>query len=220
MAKGKNMQMFQRIKAEAKNATKNLAVERGEAPDALGYGVRNVHLLAVAPNASSSIICGNTSPSIEPYRANAFTQKTKSGSSLLKNEYLEHILQEMGQDTDEVWKSIITNNGSVQHLDFLDNWTKDVFKTAVEIDQRWVIDMAADRQKEICQSQSLNIFFPANVSKQELHAIHMMAWKKKVKTLYYLRSEAIKRAETVSDEALRQYIFDSMEEEGCLACEG
>ena len=105
-------------------------------------------------------------------------------------------------------------------LDFLDDYTKDVFKTAVEIDQRWVIDMAADRQKEICQSQSLNIFFPANVSKQELHAVHMMAWKKKVKTLYYLRSEAVKRAETVSDEALRQYIFDSMDEEDCLACEG
>ena len=182
--------------------------------------MRNVHLLAVAPNASSSIICGNTSPSIEPYRANAFTQKTKSGSSLLKNEYLEHILQELEEDTDEVWKSIITNNGSVQHLEFLDEWTKDVFKTAVEIDQRWIIEMAADRQKEICQSQSLNIFFPANVSKQELHAIHMMAWKKKVKTLYYLRSEAIKRAETVSDEALRQYIFESMDDEGCLACEG
>ena len=220
MAKSKNMQMFQHIKKEAKNATQTLAMERGEAPDALGYGVRNVHLLAVAPNASSSIICGNTSPSIEPYRANAFVQKTKSGSSLLKNEYLEHILQELGQDTDEVWKSIITNKGSIQHLEFLDDWTKDVFKTAVEIDQRWVIDMAADRQKEICQSQSLNVFFPANVSKQELHAVHMMAWKKKVKTLYYLRSEAVKRAETVSDEALREIIFDSMEEEGCLACEG
>ena len=220
MAKSKNMQMFQHIKKEAKNATQTLAMERGEAPDALGYGVRNVHLLAVAPNASSSIICGNTSPSIEPYRANAFVQKTKSGSSLLKNEYLEHILQELGQDTDEVWKSIITNKGSIQHLEFLDDWTKDVFKTAVEIDQRWVIDMAADRQKEICQSQSLNVFFPANVSKQELHAVHMMAWKKKVKTLYYLRSEAVKRAETVSDEALRERIFDSMDEEGCLACEG
>jgi len=220
MAKSKNAKMFQRIKRGAINATKNLAVERGEAPDALGYGVRNVHLLAVAPNASSSIICGNTSPSIEPYRANAFVQKTKSGSSLLKNEYLEHILQEWGEDTDEVWKSIITNKGSVQHLEFLDDWTKDVFKTAVEIDQRWVIDMAADRQKEICQSQSLNTFFPANVSKQELHAVHMMAWKKKVKTLYYLRSEAVKRAETVSDEALREIIFDSMDEEACLACEG
>ena len=220
MAVGVNKQMFGHIKKEAVNATKTLAVERGEAPDAVGQGVRNVHLLAVAPNASSSIICGNTSPSIEPYRANAFTQKTKSGSSLLKNEYLEHILQELEEDTDEVWKSIITNNGSVQHLEFLDDWTKDVFKTAVEIDQRWIIEMAADRQKEICQSQSLNIFFPANVSKQELHAIHMMAWKKKVKTLYYLRSEAIKRAETVSDEALRQYIFESMDDEGCLACEG
>ena len=220
MAVGVNKQMFGHIKKEAVNATETLAMERGEAPDAVGQGVRNVHLLAVAPNASSSIICGNTSPSIEPYRANAFTQKTKSGSSLLKNEYLEHILQELEEDTDEVWKSIITNNGSVQHLDFLDDWTKDVFKTAVEIDQRWIIEMAADRQKEICQSQSLNIFFPANVSKQELHAIHMMAWKKKVKTLYYLRSEAIKRAETVSDEALRQYIFESMDDEGCLACEG
>ena len=219
-AKGANMKMFQHIKWRAKDATKKLAEERGECPDGVGYGVRNAHLLAVAPNASSSIICGNTSPSIEPYRANAFTQKTKSGSSLLKNEYLEHILQELDQDTDEVWKSIITNNGSVQHLDFLDEWSKDVFKTAVEIDQKWIIDMASDRQMDICQSQSLNIFFPADVSKQELHAIHMMAWKRKVKTLYYLRSEAIKRAETVSDEVLRQYIFDSLDDEGCVACEG
>ena len=219
-AKSANMRMFRHIKSEAENATRKLAEERGEAPDAVGYGIRNVHLLAVAPNASSSIICGNTSPSIEPYRANAFTQKTKSGSSLQKNEYLEHILQELGEDNDEVWKGIITNGGSVQHLEFLDDWTKDVFKTAVEIDQRWVIDLAADRQEYICQSQSLNVFFPANVSKQELHAIHMMAWKKKVKTLYYLRSEAYKRAENVSDEALRQYIFDSIEEGACLACEG
>ena len=220
MAKGKNMTMFKHIKGEAQNATRQLAKERGPCPDGGSAGVRNAHLLAVAPNASSSIICGNTSPSIEPYRANAFTQKTKSGSSLLKNEYLEHALQEIDQDTDEVWKSIITNGGSVQHLDFLDDWTKEIFKTAVEIDQRWVIEMAADRQEDICQSQSLNIFFPSNVSKQELHAIHMMAWKKKVKTLYYLRSEAMKRAENVSDEVLRQYIFDSMDEEGCLACEG
>ena len=220
MAVGANKMMFEHIKKEAKNASDQLCKERGPCHDGYHAGIRNAHLLAVAPNASSSIICGNTSPSIEPYRANAFTQKTKSGSSLLKNEYLEHALQELDQDTDEVWKSIITNNGSVQHLDFLDDWTKDVFKTAVEIDQRWIIEMAADRQKEICQSQSLNVFFPANVSKQELHAIHMMAWKKKVKTLYYLRSEAIKRAETVSDEALRQYIFDSMDDEGCLACEG
>ena len=203
LAKGANNRMFNRIKSEAVRATKQLAVERGECPDGQGFGVRNAHLLAVAPNASSSIICGNTSPSIEPYRANAFTQKTKSGSSLLKNEYLEDCLRDIDMDTDDVWKSIITNNGSVQHLEFLDDYTKDVFKTAVEIDQKWVIEFAADRQKEICQSQSLNVFFPANVSKQELHAIHMMAWKQGVKTLYYLRSEAIKRAETVSDEALR-----------------
>ena len=220
MAKSRNNKMFGFIKGEAENATRELAKERGPCPDGASAGVRNAHLLAVAPNASSSIICGNTSPSIEPYRANAFTQKTKSGSSLLKNEYLEHALQEIGQDTDDVWKSIITNGGSVQHLEFLDDYTKDVFKTAVEIDQRWVIEMAADRQEKICQSQSLNIFFPSNVSKQELHAIHMMAWKKKVKTLYYLRSEALKRAETVSDEVLRQYIFDSIDDEGCLACEG
>jgi ribonucleoside-diphosphate reductase alpha chain len=220
LAKGANNRMFTRIKAEAVRATQQLAIERGECPDGIGSGVRNAHLLAVAPNASSSIICGNTSPSIEPYRANAFTQKTKSGSSLLKNEYLEHALDEIDQNTDEVWKSIITNGGSVQHLDFLDEYTKDVFKTAVEIDQRWVIELAGDRQKHICQSQSLNVFFPANVSKQELHAIHMKAWKQGVKTMYYLRSEAMKRAETVSDEALRQYMFDSIDEGACLACEG
>ena len=220
MAKSRNMQMFSRIKSEAERATRQLAEERGPCPDGQDYGVRNAHLLAIAPNASSSIICGNTSPSIEPYRANAFTQKTKTGSSLLKNEYLEDILQDLGQDTDDNWKSIVTNNGSVQHLDFLDDWTKDVFKTAVEIDQRWVIEMAADRQEKICQSQSLNVFFPANVSKQELHATHMMAWKRGVKTLYYLRSEAYKRAETISDEVLRARIFESIDEDGCLACEG
>lgn len=220
MAKGRNMAMFWHIKSAAEVASKNLAKERGEAPDAIGTGMRNCHLLAIAPNASSSIICGNTSPSIEPYRANAYTQKTKSGSSLQKNEYLQAILQDLEMDTDEVWKDIVTNGGSVQHLEFLDDWTKDVFKTAVEIDQRWIIDMAADRQKHICQSQSLNIFFPANVSKQELHAIHMMAWKKKVKTLYYLRSEAYRRAEKVSDKALRQMVVDSADESACVACEG
>ena len=220
IAKSRNMAIFKHIKLAAVKASKQLAVERGEAPDAAGTGMRNCHLMAIAPNASSSIICGNTSPSIEPYRANAYTQKTKSGSSLMKNEYLEHILQDLDQDTDDVWKSIVTKGGSVQHLEFLDEWTKDVFKTAVEIDQRWVIDMAADRQKEICQSQSLNVFFPGDVSKQELHTVHMMAWKKKVKTLYYLRSEALKRAETISDEVLRQNMFDSIDENACLACEG
>jgi len=219
MAKGFNMRAFSRIKSEAEKATRQLAEERGECPDAKGYGVRNAHLLAIAPNASSSIICANTSPSIEPYLANAFAQKTKSGTSLLKNEYLEHHLEEIGMNTDEVWKSITTNNGSVQHLDFLDDYTKDVFKTAIEIDQKWVIEFAADRQQHICQSQSVNVFFPANVSKQELHNIHMMAWARGMKTLYYARSLAMKRAEVVSDEALRDYVFD-FDDEGCLACEG
>jgi ribonucleoside-diphosphate reductase alpha chain len=147
-------------------------------------------------------------------------QKTKSGSSIQKNEYLEHILQELDEDSDEVWKGIVSRGGSVQHLDFLDETTKAVFKTAMEIDQRWIIDLAADRQEYICQSQSLNVFFPSNVSKQELHSVHMSAWKKGVKTLYYLRSEAHRRAENISDQALRQMVVDSNDENACLSCEG
>ena len=220
MAKGFNLRAFKHIKEQAVQATKDLALERGECPDGVGYGVRNAHLLAVAPNASSGIICGNTSPSIEPYRANAFTQKTKTGSSLLKNKFLESLLEEKGFNTEEIWKTIITNGGSVADLECLTAWEKNVFKTAVEIDQRWVIDHAADRQEFICQAQSCNIFFPSDVSKQELHNVHMRAWKKKMKTLYYLRSEALKRADVVSDKVLREYIFDYQEEEGCLACEG
>jgi len=218
MAKSFNMRAFSHIKSCALEASQQLAAEKGECPDGVGHGIRNAHLLAIAPNASSSIICGNTSPSIEPYRANAFTQKTKSGTSLLKNEYLEHVLDEIGMDTDEVWKDIMTHGGSVQHLDFLDTWTKDVFKTAVELDQRWVVEFAADRQQHICQSQSVNLFFPADVSKQELHNVHMLAWRRGMKTLYYARSEAYKRAEVVSDEKLRDFIFD--DEDSCLACEG
>ena len=220
LAKSANNRVFKHIKGQAVVTSERLAKERGSCPDAGARLVRNAHLMAVAPNATSSIICGNTSPSIEPYRANAYTQKTKSGSSLQKNEYLEDILREMGEDTPEVWRSIVTNEGSIQHLEFLDDYTKDVFKTAVEIDQRWIIDMAGDRQKYICQSQSLNIFFPSNVSKQELHAIHMMAWKKGVKTLYYLRSEAYRRAENISDSVLRQMVVQSIDENSCPSCEG
>jgi len=220
MAKGFNLRAFKHIKEQAVQATKDLALERGECPDGAGYGVRNAHLLAIAPNASSGIICGNTSPSIEPYRANAFTQKTKTGSSLLKNKFLEALLEEKGFNTEEVWKGIITNGGSVANLECLSDWEKNVFKTAVELDQRWVIDHAADRQEFICQAQSCNIFFPSDVSKQELHNVHMRAWKRRMKTLYYLRSEALKRADVVSDKVLREYIFDYQDEEGCLACEG
>lgn len=220
MAKVWNKRIFKHIKEEAVKATKQLAQERGECPDGKGHGVRNAHLLAIAPNASSSIICGGTSPSIEPYKANAYTQKTSSGTSLVKNEYLQHHLQEIGLDTPEIWQRIITDEGSVQNIEELDELTKDVFKTAKEIDQRWLIEHAADRQAYICQSQSLNLFYPANVFKQELHAHHLMAWKAGVKTLYYLRSEAFRRAEKVSEESVRQQIFDVIEESTCLACEG
>jgi ribonucleoside-diphosphate reductase alpha chain len=219
-AQSTNYTMFRHIKEQAQFETEELAKERGACPDDKSGTVRNAHLLAIAPNASSSIICGNTSPSIEPYRANAFVQKTKTGSSLLKNEYLEHCLDEIGMNNEDIWQSIITHDGSVNHLEFLDDETKDIFKTGPELDQRWLIEFAADRQEYICQSQSLNLFFPADVSKQELHAVHMMAWKRGVKTLYYLRSEAIKRADRVSDKALRQYMFDSISDDSCLACEG
>lgn len=213
-----NKTIFSYIKTKASEETKRLAEERGSCPDAGDLPIRNAHLLAIAPNASSSILCGNTSPSIEPFRANAYTQKTKSGSNIVKNKFLKALLESYGKDTEETWRSIVTNKGSVQHLEFLNDWEKDVYKTAVEIDQRWLVQHAADRQQYICQSQSLNLFFPANVSKQELHNIHLMAWTSRVKTLYYLRSEAVRRADVISEKALRNYVFDF--EEGCIACEG
>ena len=215
-----NNRAFKHIKEQASEASAFLGELRGEAPDMAGTGLRNSHLLAIAPNASSSIICGGTSPSIEPTRANVFTHKTLTGSYKVQNKYLMELLESKGMNNEKTWKDIAAAEGSVAELDGLTQDEKDVFKTAVEIDQRWVIEMAGDRQEQICQSQSLNIFFPANVSKQELHLIHMMAWKRGVKTLYYLRSEAYKRAETVSDEALRARIFESIDDDGCLACEG
>ena len=215
-----NYEMFQSIKSQAQTETEKLAVERGACPDDSTCSVRNAHLLAIAPNASSSIICGNTSPSIEPFRANAFTQKTKSGSFLQKNKFLDEIIMErIGHSAiyDETWKSIVTNKGSVQHLDFLSEDEKQVFKTAVEINQSWVIEHAADRQQFICQSQSVNLFFPPDVNKGELHNVHMLAWAKNMKTLYYLRSEAISRADNVSNKIKREIIFEQQE---CLSCEG
>ena len=216
-ATGANLKIFARIKEQATETTRKLAVEKGACPDDDSCTVRNAHLLAVAPNASSSIICGNTSPSIEPFRANAFTQKTKSGSNLMKNKFLEEVLDKYGKNDEETWKSIITNKGSVQHLDFLSEWELNVFKTAVEINQSWVIDHAAHRQDYICQAQSLNLFFPPDVNKADLHNVHMLAWARNLKTLYYLRSEAISRAETVSQQVKREIIF---EQSDCLACEG
>ena len=220
LAKAKNLNIFRHIKSEAVAESKRLGVKRGEAPDMEGTGMRNAHLLAIAPNASSSIICGTTSPSIEPYRANAYVQKTMSGSFLVKNKHLEKLLQQKGINNDKTWTSILANRGSVLHLKDLSDYEKDIFKTSIEINQQWIIEHAADRQEFICQAQSVNMFFPADVSKQELHNVHLMAWNRKLKTLYYLRSEALKRAEVVSDEKLREFIFDFDDEEGCLACEG
>ena len=212
-----NYEVFESIKSQAQNTTEQLAVERGACPDDDSCSVRNAHLLAIAPNASSSIICGNTSPSIEPYRANAYTQKTKSGSYLQKNKFLIEVLEGYNQNTENTWKSIVTNKGSVQHLSFLSEEEREVFKTAVEINQSWIIEHAAARQEFICQSQSVNLFFPPDVNKGELHNIHMLAWAKNMKTLYYLRSEAISRADNVSNKIKREIIF---EQSDCLSCEG
>ena len=216
LAKSLNMKMFKNIKEEAVEESKRLAVKRGEAPDMEGTGMRNAHLLAVAPNASSSIICGTTSPSIEPYRANAYVQKTMSGSFLVKNKYLEKLLEKKGINNDDIWSSIVSQRGSVLHLKELSDYEKDIFKTGIEINQQWIIEHAADRQKYICQGQSVNVFVPADVNIKELHDIHMLAWKRKLKTLYYCRSEAIKRAELVSKKVERTIIPEA----DCLACEG
>ena len=215
LAKAMNLKIFKKIKQEAVEESQRLAIKRGEAPDMEGTGMRNAHLLAIAPNASSSIICGTTSPSIEPYRANAYVQKTMSGSFLVKNKYLEKLLEKKGMNTDAVWQSIVAQRGSVLHLDELSDYEKDTFKTSIEINQQWVIEHAADRQQYICQGQSVNVFVPADVNIKELHDIHMLAWKRKIKTLYYCRSEAIKRAELVSKKVERTIIPEA----DCLACE-
>jgi len=216
LAKGQNLSIFRNIKKQALETSRRLAEERGEAPDMEGTGLRNAHLLAIAPNASSSIICGSTSPSIEPVRANVYSQKTMSGTFLMKNKYLEKLLKEKDIDNEETWKSIVSKRGSVRHLKELSDWEKDVFATAIEIDQRWIVDLAANRQEFICQSQSLNIFVPADVNIKDLHMLHLSAWKKKLKTLYYCRSEAIKRAEIISTKIERKVRPDAEE---CLACE-
>ena len=215
LAKAINLKIFRKLKEQAVEESERLAIKRGEAPDMEGTGRRNAHLLAIAPNATSSIICGTTSPSIEPYRANAYVQKTMSGSFLVKNKYLEKLLEKKGMNTDAVWQSIVAQRGSVLHLDELSDYEKDTFKTSIEINQQWVIEHAADRQQYVCQGQSINVFVPADVNIKELHDIHMLAWKRKIKTLYYCRSEAIKRAELVSKKVERTIIPEA----DCLACE-
>lgn len=217
MAKVINEEIFRNIKERCVDATRYLAKLKGECPDGEGTGVRNMHLMAIAPNANSGMICGGTSPSIEPFRANAFTQKTMSGNFLVKNPQLEKVLEGYGKNDSKTWSSIITNEGSVQHLEFMSEDDKEVFKTAMEIDQRILVDLAGDRQRHICQAQSLNIFLPSDVPIPTLHHVHFRAWKRGVKSLYYLRSEEVKGTEKVSTQIEREKLDDY---ESCLACEG
>ena len=200
MAKVWNKRMFRHIKGQADEASVKLAEERGACPDAADYGVmeRFSNKIAIAPTASISIICGGASPGIEPTTANSYLHKTLSGSFAVRNEYLAKVLETYGKNNEEIWSDITQHEGSVQHLDFLNEHEKMVFKTAFELDQRWLIELAADRAPFICQAQSLNIFLPANVHKRDLHLIHFTAWKRGVKSLYYCRSKSMQRAESAS----------------------
>ena len=233
MAKVLNNQIFKHIRSGLDEANLQLGSERGEAPDAEGTGQRFSHLMAVAPNASSSIIMGNTSPSIEPYRANAYRQDTLSGSSLNKNRWLDRVIEKhlagdgdtiSTNDYNDIWSSIIANDGSVQHLTWMDENTKEVFKTSMEIDQRWIIEHASDRQKYIDQAQSLNVFFRPDSNVKYIHAVHFLAWKLGLKTLYYCRSEKLAKADKVSRKVERVIMQELdlkaiADGDVCLACE-
>ncbi|MDG2520781.1 ribonucleoside-diphosphate reductase subunit alpha [Caulobacter segnis] len=227
LAKSWNMRLFKHLRREADKASKLLAEEKGPCLDAAERGVmeRFSHKLAIAPTASISIICGGTSAGIEPIPANIYTHKTLSGSFAVKNPYLERLLDEKGQNTEAVWGSILEQEGSVQHLDFLTQDEKDVFKTAFELDQRWVVELAADRTPEICQSQSVNIFLPGDVDKWDLHMLHWQAWERGVKSLYYLRSKSVQRAAYAgADGAEGSAAAETMstprtDYEECLACQ-
>jgi ribonucleoside-diphosphate reductase alpha chain len=227
MGKVWNKKMFEHIRKGADAASQKLATERGACPDAADFGIneRFSNKLAIAPTASISIICGNASPGIEPFAANAFTQKTLSGSFVVRNKYLKQLLAEKGYDNDDIWSLITTSEGSVQHLDFLDENEKLVFKTAYEMDQRWVIEHAADRTPYVCQAQSVNVFLPANIHKRDLHALHFMAWKKGMKSLYYCRSASMQRSDKVSQKMPEIQMELSLKQkqetryEECLACQ-
>jgi len=226
MAKVWNTKIFKYIDQEVNKASKKLAEERGACPDAAEYGImeRFSNKTAIAPTASISIICGGSSPGIEPIAANSYTHKTLSGSFNVRNKFLEELLKKYGKNNSDVWSSITTNQGSIQHLNFLTQEEKDVFKTAFELDQRWLIDLSADRTPYISQAQSLNVFIPADVHKRDLHQIHFQAWKKGLKSLYYCRSKSIQRAEVVS----KSFVESSAEKketnqttnyEECLSCQ-
>ena len=227
MAKLTNKDIFAHINKECARADNILVLKRGACPDASEFGIqrRFSHHMAIAPNASSSLIMGNTSPSVEPYRANVFRQDTLSGAFVYRNRFLSKRLAELGLDDDDTWASIIANDGSVQHLGIPED-VKEVFKTAMEIDQRWLVELAADRQKYIDQGQSVNLFFHPNTTIAYLHAVHFMAWKMGLKSLYYLRSDKVRKADKVGAQVKRQRIEETIDMtaivngETCLACEG
>jgi len=231
MSKVWNKKIFENIQKKVDDSSKELAEERGACPDAADYGIneRFSNKTAIAPTASISIICGGTSPGIEPIAANSFTHKTLSGSFNVRNKYLKKILKKYSKNNDEIWSSITTNQGSVSHLDFLTQNEKDVFKTAFELDQRWIVDLGADRTPHISQAQSINIFIPADIHKKDLHQIHFQAWKKGLKSLYYCRSKSIQRAENINsgsstDVTKNVYKADTEDSnqkdyEECLSCQ-
>lgn len=227
LAKVKNREIFRHLHLECQKADEYLVALRGACPDALEHGVKRrfSHWMAVAPNASSSLIMGNTSPSVEPWRANVFRQDTLSGAYVTKNKWLIRELEKLRMNTDEVWATIIANDGSVQHLEIPED-VKEVFKTAMEIDQRWLIDFASDRQEYIDQGQSLNLFFRPDVNIKYLHTVHFLAWKQGLKSLYYLRSDKLRKADKVGTRIERKRIEDEIDltavadGDVCVACEG
>ena len=229
MSKVWNKKIFEHIQKKVDESSKELAEERGSCPDAADYGIneRFSNKTAIAPTASISIICGGTSPGVEPIAANSYTHKTLSGSFNVRNIYLEKILKKYNKNNDEVWSSITTNQGSVRHLDFLSQEEKDVFKTAFELDQKWIVELGADRTPYISQAQSINLFLPADVHKRTLHQIHFQAWKKGLKSLYYCRSKSIQRAENInsgSSTDIEMNVYKNKENheqeyEECLSCQ-
>jgi len=225
MSKVWNNKIFKHIQTNVDLSSKKLAEERGSCPDAEEYGFKErfSNKTAIAPTASISIICGGASPGVEPVAANSYTHKTLSGSYNVRNRYLKKILEKHGKDNNETWSTITTNQGSVEHLDFLTDHEKEVFKTAFELDQKWIVELGADRTTYVSQAQSINIFLPADVHKKELHQIHFQAWKKGLKSLYYCRSKSIQRAENVNNGLSTAVLKNEEKEENnyeeCLSCQ-
>lgn len=220
-----NHRIFGHLRTKMDEANHQLALERGEAPDAVGYGVRFSYTMAVAPNASSGKIAGNTSPSTEQYPAIGYLSKSEAGSYIAKNKHFKRLLVELGQDTDDIWRSIVSREGSVQHLAFLTDWQRDVFKTAFETDQMWVLQHAGDRQPYIDQAQSLNIYVRPNISWSDAHKLHITAWKRKLKSMYYNRTISVQIADQISETAVRREIrvpdyAAAPAYEECLGCQG